>query len=148
MLNLEQTKSKFNETWRIPSQLSREHIPKRSLPKDLKKLENSREDQSGLGFTQEREKLQFVRTRDSRGFGTRIDGLESSQRVQQNTNPRACLLQTQNTPKEENSSPKMQGRKGRTKTQHTRVNLKPISFMNLRGIHLYKARVIRPSSTL
>ena len=72
----------------------------------LKELENSREDQSGLGFTQEREKLQFVRTRDSRGFGTRLDGLESSQQVQQNTNPRTCLLQTQNTPKEENSSPK------------------------------------------
>ena len=34
MANLEQTKSKSNETWRIPSHLSREHIPKRSLPKD------------------------------------------------------------------------------------------------------------------
>ena len=112
MLNLEQTKSKSIETWRIPSQLSREHIPKRSLPKDLKKLENSSEDQSGLGFTQEREKLQFVRTRDSRGFATRLDGLESSQRVQQNTNPSAYLLQTQNTPKEENSSPKRKGGRG------------------------------------
>ena len=108
------------------------NISPRDLSQRLKKLENSREDQSGLGFTQEREKLQFVRTRDFRGFGTRIDGLESSQRVQQNTNPRAYLLQTQNTPKEENSSPKTNGRKGRTKTQHTRVNLKPISFMNLR----------------
>ena len=102
------------------------------------------EDQSGLGFTQDREKLQFVRTHDSRGFGTRLDGLESSQRVQQNMNPRACLLQTQNTPKEENSSPKTQGRKGRTKTQHTIVNLKPISFTNLIGIHLYKARAYNP----
>ena len=34
ILNLEQTKSKSNETWRIPSHLSYEHIPKRSLPKD------------------------------------------------------------------------------------------------------------------
>ena len=34
MANLEQTKSKSNETWRIPSQLFREHILKRSFPKD------------------------------------------------------------------------------------------------------------------
>ena len=34
MANLKQTKSKSNETWRIPSHLSREHIPKRSLLKD------------------------------------------------------------------------------------------------------------------
>ena len=40
--------------------------------------------------------------------------------------------------------PKNARRKGRTKTQHTRVNLKPISFMNLRGIHLYKARAYHP----
>ena len=32
--NLEQTKSKSNETWRIASHLPREHIPKRSFPKD------------------------------------------------------------------------------------------------------------------
>ena len=32
--NLEQTKSKSNETWRIASHLTREHIPKRSFPKD------------------------------------------------------------------------------------------------------------------
>src|SRR6185312_979651 len=38
MANLEQTKSKSNETWRIPSHLSREHIPKRSLPKDKRIL--------------------------------------------------------------------------------------------------------------
>ena len=37
-MNLEQTMSKSNETWRIPSQLSREHIPKRSLPKDQRNL--------------------------------------------------------------------------------------------------------------
>ena len=34
MANLEQTKSKSNETWRIASHLPREHIPKRSFPKD------------------------------------------------------------------------------------------------------------------
>ena len=45
-------------------------------------------DQRGLGFSQEREKLQFMRTRDSRVFGTRLDELESSQRVQQTTNQR------------------------------------------------------------
>ena len=33
-MNLEQTTFKSNETWRIPSQLSREHIPKRSFPED------------------------------------------------------------------------------------------------------------------
>ena len=32
--NLEQTKSKSNETWRKASHLPREHIPKRSFPKD------------------------------------------------------------------------------------------------------------------
>ena len=32
--NLEQTKSKSNETWMIASHLPREHIPKRSFPKD------------------------------------------------------------------------------------------------------------------
>ena len=37
-MNLEQTMSKSNETWRIPSQLSREHIPKRFLPKDQRNL--------------------------------------------------------------------------------------------------------------
>ena len=34
MSNLEQTKSKFDETWRIASHLPHEHIPKRSFPKD------------------------------------------------------------------------------------------------------------------
>ena len=34
MSNLEQTKSKFNQTWRKASLLPREHIPKRSHPKD------------------------------------------------------------------------------------------------------------------
>ena len=38
MANLEQTKSKSNEIWRIPSHLSRKHIPKRSLPKDKRIL--------------------------------------------------------------------------------------------------------------
>jgi len=37
-MNLEQTMSKSNETWRIPSQLFCEHIPKRSLPKDQRNL--------------------------------------------------------------------------------------------------------------
>ena len=32
--NLEQTKPKFDETWRIASHLPHEHIPKRSFPKD------------------------------------------------------------------------------------------------------------------
>ena len=32
--NLEQTKSKSNETWRKASHLPREHIPKRSFPKN------------------------------------------------------------------------------------------------------------------
>ena len=34
MSNLEQTKSKSNETWRKASYLPHEHIPKRSFPKD------------------------------------------------------------------------------------------------------------------
>ena len=80
-----------------------------------------------------------MRTRDSRGFGTRLDGLESSQRVQQTTNPQACLLQTQNTPKEENSNPKRKG-EGEDENPAHIGELKPISFKNLRGIHLYKAR--------
>jgi len=89
--------------WTCPQEIS---------PKRLKDLENSREDQSGLGFSQEHKKLQFVRTRDSKGFGTRLDGLEWSQRVHQNTNSKDCLLQTQNTPKEENSNPKRKGGRG------------------------------------
>ena len=38
MANLEQTKSKSSETWRIPPQLTCEHIPKRSFPKDQRIL--------------------------------------------------------------------------------------------------------------
>ena len=34
MANLEQMKSKSNETWRIASHIPREHIPKRTFPKD------------------------------------------------------------------------------------------------------------------
>ena len=34
MSNLEQTKSKSNETWRKASHLPHEHIPKRSFPED------------------------------------------------------------------------------------------------------------------
>ena len=59
--NLEQTKSKSSETWRIASQLPREHIPKR-----LTDREKLREDQRELGFSQEpknpiRENLRFLR---------------------------------------------------------------------------------------
>ena len=51
-MNLNQTTTKIDETWGIASALPREHIPKRSHPKDQKNLENSRGDQEGLGFSQ------------------------------------------------------------------------------------------------
>ena len=40
MSNLEQTKSKSNETWRKASHLPHEHIPKRSFPEDSQIVRN------------------------------------------------------------------------------------------------------------
>ena len=57
--------------------------PQEIFPKRSKKLENPREDQEGLGFSLDLKKLQFVRTRDSRGLGTRLEARESLQRALQ-----------------------------------------------------------------
>jgi len=50
MSNLEQTKSKSNETWREASHLPHEHIPKRSRPKDQRILRIRGEIKKDWGF--------------------------------------------------------------------------------------------------
>jgi len=94
------------------------NYPVNISPRDLsQKINRSREFKGRLkmiGVFSRTQTIQFVRTSDSRGFGTRLDASESSQRVHQSTNSKGCLLQTQNTPKEENSNPKRKGgREGR-----------------------------------
>ena len=59
---------------------SRAHPQKISM-KVLTDQEESKEIGARAGFSLERENLGFERTRDSRGFSTRLDGLESLQRV-------------------------------------------------------------------
>jgi len=53
MVNLDQTTTKIDETWGIASSLPREHISKRSRPKDQRIVRIIPGDQKGLGFSQE-----------------------------------------------------------------------------------------------
>jgi hypothetical protein len=99
-----------------------------------------------IGVFSRTQKLQFVRTHDSRGFGTRLDASESSQRVQQTTNSKGCLLQTQNTPKEENSNPKRKrGGRGQELSTQRWISNEFHSLISEEFTYT-KARAIRPSS--
>ena len=79
-MNLEQTTIKISETWGIASPLPREHIPKRSRPKDQRILRIRGEIKRNWGFLKTQE-IQFKRARDSRGFGTGLEARESQQRA-------------------------------------------------------------------
>ena len=82
------------------------NYPVNISPKDLtQKIHGSREIEERskrIGVFSRTQNHQFVRTLDSSRFSTWLEGLESSQRVHQITNSRVGLLQTRNTPKEEN----------------------------------------------
>ena len=82
------------------------NYPVNISPKDLtQKIHGCREIEERskrIGVFSRTQNRQFVRTLDSSRFSTRLEGLESSQRVHQITNSRVSLLQTRNTPKEEN----------------------------------------------
>ena len=86
-----------------------------------------------------------MRTHDSSGFGTRLDALN---RYKEFNKPRIQRVV---------SSKHKTHQKRRIQTQNAREeredeysahidDLNKISFINFRGIHLYKARAIRPSS--
>ena len=51
-MNLEQTTTKIGETWGIASPLPREHIPKRSRPKDQRFVRIMGEIKRDWGFSQ------------------------------------------------------------------------------------------------
>ena len=82
------------------------NYPMNISPKDLaQKIHGSREIEERskrIGVFSRTQNRQFVRTLNSSRFSTWLEGLESSQRVHQTTNSRVGLLQTRNTPKEEN----------------------------------------------
>ena len=80
MVNLDQTTTKIDETWGIASPLPREHIPKRSRPKDQRILRIMEEIKRDGVFSRTQE-IEFERASDSRGFGTRLEARESQQRT-------------------------------------------------------------------
>ena len=79
-MNLEQTTTKIGETWGIASPLPREHIPKRSRPKDQRFL-RIREEIKRVGVFSKTQELEFERARDSRGSRTGLDARESQLRT-------------------------------------------------------------------
>ena len=79
-MNLEQTTTKSGETWGIASPLPREHIPKRSRPKDQRFL-RIREEIKRVGVFSKTQELEFERARDSRGSRTGLDARESQLRT-------------------------------------------------------------------
>ena len=79
-MNLEQTTTKIGETWGIASPLPREHIPKRSRPKDQRFL-RIREEIKRVGVFSKTQELEFERARDSRGCRTGLDARESQLRT-------------------------------------------------------------------
>ena len=79
-MNLEQTTTKIGETWGIASPLSREHIPKRSRPKDQQILRIIEEIKRDWSFLKTQE-LEFEPASDSRGFKTELEARESQQRT-------------------------------------------------------------------
>ena len=78
--NLEQTKSKSDETWRKAST-----YPVNISPRDLVlKIKESREFEGRsrrIGVFSKTQEIQFKRARDSRGFGTGLVAQESQQRA-------------------------------------------------------------------
>ena len=99
------------------------NYPVNISPKDLtQKIHGSREIEERskrIGVFSRTQNRQFVRTLDSSRFSTWLEGLESSQRVYLTMNSRVGLLQTRNTPKEENWTQNAR-EKGRTRcSAHT-----------------------------
>ena len=79
-MNLDQTTTKIDETWGIASPLPREHIPKRSRPKDQRFL-RIREEIKRVAVFSKTQELEFVKTRDSRGCRTGLYARESHLRT-------------------------------------------------------------------
>ena len=79
-MNLNQTTTKIDETWGIASPLPREHIPKRSRPKDQRILRIMEEIKRDGVFSRTQE-IEFERASDSRGFRTGLETLKSQQRT-------------------------------------------------------------------
>ena len=79
-MNLEQTTTKIGETWGIASPLPREHIPKRSRPKDQQIVRIMGEIKRDWGFLKH-SRTSIQKARDSRGFRTESEARESQQRT-------------------------------------------------------------------
>ena len=79
-MNLEQTTTKIGKTWGIASPLPREHIPKRSRPKDQRILRIMGEIKRDWVFSRT-QKIEFEHASDSRGFRTELEARESQQRT-------------------------------------------------------------------
>ena len=79
-MNLDQTTTTIDETWGIASSLPREHIPKRSRPKDHRIL-RIMEEIKGDGVFSRTQEIEFERAGDSRGFRTGLEARESQQRT-------------------------------------------------------------------
>ena len=79
-MNLEQTTTKIGETWGIASPLPREHIPKRSHPKDQRIVRIMGEIKRDWVFSNTQE-LEFEHASDSRGFRSELGARESQQRT-------------------------------------------------------------------
>ena len=120
-------------------------------PEDLaQKIHGAREIEERskrIGVFSRTQNPQFVRTHDSRGLAL---GHKHRNHSKEFIKPRNQGLDSSKheSSKREEIKTKTQRRRERTSTQHTKVNLNRISFINFGGIHLYKARAIRPSSTL
>ena len=79
-MNLDQTTTKVDETWGIASPLPREHIPKRSRPKDQRILRIMGRSK-GIGVFSNTQELEFEHASDSRGFRSELGARESRQRT-------------------------------------------------------------------
>ena len=79
-VNLNQTTTKIDETWGIASPLPREHIPKRSRPKDQQILRIMGEIKRDWGFLKH-SRTSIQKSRDSRGSRTGLEAWESQQRT-------------------------------------------------------------------
>ena len=71
---------KIDETWGIASPLPREHIPKRSRPKDQRILRIMGEIKRRWGFLKH-SRTSIQKARDSRGFRIGLEARESQQRT-------------------------------------------------------------------
>ena len=79
-MNPMQMTTKTDETWGIASPLRREHIPKRSRPKD-QRIVRIMGRSKGIGVFSRTQEIEFEHASDSRGFRTGVEARESQQRT-------------------------------------------------------------------